>query len=68
MAIMLQLPLCMYELQGSMAHVDDHFLPHNVILPLTACRHNGMHFFVVSGHFQTVSESVSLWYAIGCPC
>jgi len=49
MAIVLQLSLCPYELQGSMVCVDDRFLPHNVMLPLAAGLHNGIHFFVVSG-------------------
>jgi hypothetical protein len=35
MAIVLQLPLCLYELQGSMVFVDDHFLPQNVMLPFS---------------------------------
>jgi hypothetical protein len=34
MVIVLQLPLCLYELQGSVVCVDDCFLPHNVMLPL----------------------------------
>lgn len=47
MAIILQLPLCLYELQGSAVCVDDRFLPKNVMLPLLAC--NGIHIFVISG-------------------
>lgn len=49
MAIILQLPLCLYELKRSMFCVDDHFLPQNVMLPLMAGLHNGIHFFVVGG-------------------
>jgi len=49
MAVVLQLPLCLYELQGSMVCVDDRFVPQNVILPLSASLHNGIHFFVISG-------------------
>ena len=48
MAIILKLPLCLYELQGSVVYVDDFFLPENVILPLWTSLHNGIHFFVVS--------------------
>lgn len=48
-AIVLQLPLCLYELQGSMVYVDDRFLPRNVMLPLEEGLHNGIHFFVISG-------------------
>jgi hypothetical protein len=49
MAIVLQLPLCLYELQGSVVCVDDCFLPQNVMLPLSASLHNGIHFFFISG-------------------
>jgi hypothetical protein len=49
MVIILQLPLCLYELQGSVVCVDDCFLPQNVMLPLTTGLHNGIHFFVISG-------------------
>ena len=48
MVIVLQLPLCMYELQGSVVCVDDRFVPQNVMLPLAAPLHNGIHFFVIS--------------------
>jgi hypothetical protein len=34
MAIVLQLPLCLYELQGSVVCVDDCFLSQNVMFPL----------------------------------
>ena len=34
MAIILQLPLCLYELQGPVVYVDDCFLPQNVMLPV----------------------------------
>ena len=44
-----QLPLCLYELQGSVVCVDDCLLPQNVVLPLLAHLHNGIHFFVISG-------------------
>ena len=49
MVIILQLPLCLYELQGSMVYVDDRFLSQNVILPLPTSLHNGIHFFFISG-------------------
>ena len=51
MAIILQLPLCLYQLQGLVVCVDDRFLPQNVVLPLAACMHNGIHLFVISGIF-----------------
>ena len=49
MAIVLQVPLCLYELQGSVVCVDDCVLPENVMLPLSTRLHNGIHFFVISG-------------------
>ena len=49
MVIVLQIPLCMYELDGLVVCVDDRFLPQNVMLPLSASLHNGIHFFVISG-------------------
>lgn len=49
MAIVLQLPLCLYEMQGSMVYMDDRFLPHNVMVSLMECLHIGIHFFVISG-------------------
>ena len=49
MATILQLPLCLYELQGSVVCVDDYFLPQNVMLPLSVGLHNGIHLFVISG-------------------
>jgi len=49
MVIILQLPLCLYELQGSMVYVDDNFLPQNVMPPLSIDLHNGIHLFVISG-------------------
>jgi hypothetical protein len=57
MAIVLQIPLCLYELQGLVVCVDDRFLPQNVMLPLSAKLHNGIHFFVISG---ILSNNVTL--------
>jgi hypothetical protein len=49
MAIILQLPLCLYELQGSVVCVDNCFLPQNVMLPLLESLQNGIQFFFISG-------------------
>ena len=49
MVIILQLPLCLFELQGSMVCVDDCFLPQNVIIPFIVGLHNGIHFLVIGG-------------------
>jgi hypothetical protein len=48
MANILQFSLCMHELQWLMISVDDCLLPKNVMSPLAAGLHNGVHFFVIS--------------------
>jgi hypothetical protein len=48
MVVILQFSLCLHELQWLMISVDDCLLPKNVMSPLAACLHNGVHFFVVS--------------------
>jgi hypothetical protein len=60
MAIILQFPLYLYELQGLMVCVDDRFLSQNVMLPLLASLHNGIHLFVVSGILPGCVEKCSL--------
>ena len=52
MQIILQLPLRLYELQGSVVRVDDRFLPQNLMLPLSVGLHNGIHLFIISGILQ----------------
>jgi hypothetical protein len=47
MVIILQFSLCLHELHWIMISLDDCLLPKNVMSPLTACLHNGVHFFVV---------------------
>ena len=49
MAIILQFPMGLYELQGSVVYVDDRFLPQNLMLPLSVGLHNGIHLFIISG-------------------
>ena len=49
MAIVLQLPLFFYELQGLVVYVYDHLFPHNVMLPLLVDLHNGIHLFFIGG-------------------
>jgi hypothetical protein len=48
MAVILQFTLCLHEIQWLMISVDDCLLPKNVMSPLTAGLHNGLHLFVVS--------------------
>jgi hypothetical protein len=52
MAIVLQLPLCMYELQMLVINVDDCLLSQNVMFPLTTDLYNGIHFLVIGGVFM----------------
>jgi hypothetical protein len=47
-AIILQFSLCLHKLQWLMISVDDFLLPKNVMSPLAARLHNGIHFFIVS--------------------
>jgi hypothetical protein len=47
MAVILQLSLCLYELQWIMINVDDCLLPKNVMSPKATGFHNGVHLFVV---------------------
>ena len=56
MEIVLQLPLCLYELQGSVVCVDDCLLPQNVMLLLSTSLHNGIHLFVISGIISNCVE------------
>jgi hypothetical protein len=48
MAIIMQFSLCLHELQWLMINVDDCLIPKNVMSPLAADLHNGLHFFVIS--------------------
>jgi hypothetical protein len=48
MANILQFSLCLHELQWLMISLDDFLLPKNLMYPLVAGLHNGVHFFVVS--------------------
>ena len=48
MVVILQFSLCLHELQHLMISVDDCLLPKNVMSPLVAGLHNGLHFFVIS--------------------
>jgi hypothetical protein len=48
MVVILQFSLCLHELQWLMISVDDCLPPKNVMSPLAAGLHNGVHFFVIS--------------------
>jgi hypothetical protein len=51
MAFVLQLPMCLYELQRLVISVDDCLLSQNVMFPLTSGLHNGIHFLIIGGVF-----------------
>jgi hypothetical protein len=52
MVIVLQLPLCLYELQTLMINVDDHLLSQNVMFPLTTGLYNGILLLIIGGVFS----------------
>jgi hypothetical protein len=49
MVVILQFPLCLYELQRLVINVYDHLYPQNVMLPLTIGFYNGIHFLFIGG-------------------
>jgi hypothetical protein len=67
MVMILQFSLCLHELQWLMISLDYCLLPKNVMSPLVAGLHNGVHFFIVSRVLMT-SDSVSLCYVMGWQC
>jgi hypothetical protein len=50
-AVVLQLPLCLYELQRLVMSVDDCLISQNVMFPLTIGLYNGINFLVIGGVF-----------------
>jgi hypothetical protein len=51
MAVILQFPLCLYELHRLVISVYDRLFPQNVMFPLTIGLYNGIHFLVIGGVF-----------------
>jgi hypothetical protein len=51
MEVVLQFPLCLYELQRLVISVDDCMLSQNVMFPLMTSLYNGIHFLVIGGVF-----------------
>jgi hypothetical protein len=49
MEVILQLPLCLYELHRIVISVDDCLISQNVMFPLMTDLHNGIHLFVIGG-------------------
>jgi hypothetical protein len=52
MAVILQLPLCLYELQRIVNSVDDFLLSKNVMFPLMIGLCNVIHFLIIGGVFM----------------
>jgi hypothetical protein len=48
MVVILQIYLCLHELQWFMISLDDCLFPNNVMSPLAAGFHNGVNLFFVS--------------------
>jgi hypothetical protein len=59
MAVVLQFPLCLYELQRLVISVYDFLFPQNVMFPLTTGLYNGIHFLVIGGVFYGQYQRVS---------
>jgi hypothetical protein len=51
MVDILQLPLCLYDLQKLVISVYDCLFSQNIMFPLTTCFHNVTHFLVIVGVF-----------------
>jgi hypothetical protein len=51
MVVILQFPLCLYELKRLVISVYDHLLSQNVMFPLMTRLYNGIHFLVIGGVF-----------------
>jgi hypothetical protein len=52
MEVVLQFPMCLYELQRLVIIVDDCLLSHNLMFPLEEGLHNGIHFLFIGRLFS----------------
>jgi hypothetical protein len=52
MAVILQFPMCLYELQRLVISVYDCLFPQNVMFPLMIGLYNGINFLVIGGVFS----------------
>jgi hypothetical protein len=61
MVVVLQFPMCLYELQRLVISVYDLLFPHNVMFPLTTGLYNGIHFLVIGGVFsESIGECLTM--------
>jgi hypothetical protein len=51
MAVILQFPMCLHELQRLVISVDDRLFSQNVMFPLTTGLENGINLFFIHGVF-----------------
>jgi hypothetical protein len=52
MVVVLQIPLCLYELQSLVINVDHYLLSQNSMFPLTIGLYNGIHFLFIGVVFS----------------
>jgi hypothetical protein len=63
LVVILQFPLCLYELQRLVINVYDRICPHNVMFPLMIGFHNGIHFLIIGGVFpDSIEEFLTMVY------
>jgi hypothetical protein len=61
MAVVLQFPLCLYELQRLVISVYDRLFPQNVMFPLMISFYNGTHFLFIGGVFlDSIGECLTM--------
>jgi hypothetical protein len=61
MAVILQFPLCLYEMQRLVINVYDRLFPQDVMFPLTTEFYNGIHFLVIGGVFlESIEECLTM--------
>jgi hypothetical protein len=52
MVVVLQFPMCLYQLQRLVISLYDRLLPQNVMFPFTIVLYNGIHFLVIGRVFS----------------
>jgi len=60
MAMIPQIPLCLYKLKRSVIVVDECLLTQNVMLPLSESLHDGMNLFIIGGVLMNCVRKFSL--------
>jgi hypothetical protein len=61
MVVILQFPLCLYEMKILVISVYDHLCPQNVMFPLMVGLYNGIHFIFIGGVFMdSIKECLTM--------